>query len=74
MTGGNGKHIHRLGDKMFCTREEAEEIAHASYVLATKDAATRSVALVKAFEARIAGLESRIEALEPQSAATVSPT
>lgn len=73
MSGGNGGHVHRLGDKMFCTREEAEQLAHSAYLLARKEVAAEMRKMALAFEERIKGLEERLVALEPRGEpATVS--
>lgn len=73
MSDRNGNRIHRPGDKMFATREEAEQLAHTAYALGRKEEAVERRKFALALEARIKGLEERIAALEPQPAATVSP-
>lgn len=68
MSTGNGSRIHRPGDKLFCTREEAEQLAHSAYLLARQEDAKARHELALAFEARIADLEGRIAVLEPTTA------
>lgn len=64
---GNGK-VHRLAESYNVShrqaREIAEELAHAAYLVATKERLEASVELAKAFEGRIADLESRLAAVE----------
>lgn len=39
MSDANGSRIHTLGDKHFCTIAQAQEYAHAAYLLARKEVA-----------------------------------
>jgi hypothetical protein len=65
MSGPNGSRVRTLDGTFYCTRQEAEELAQAAYLLATKERLEGNREFALAFEARIKGLEARIAALEP---------
>lgn len=56
---GNGKRIATLGDRMFCTVEQAEQLAHSAYLLARKEVAEEMQKMAQAFEARIKELDAK---------------
>lgn len=59
-----------LDGAFYCSRREAEELAHAAYLLATREALEREQQMARAFEARIrAAVENRdTEPTSPESA------
>lgn len=49
-----------MGDYHFCTIKQAEELAHAAYLLSRKEEAQARHEMAKAFEERLKALETKL--------------